>query len=86
MNTPINDGGPAFPLPPEVGMSRFDNPGAYPGMTLRDWFAGHALPSIIMASQGVNHVTRNDVVGEAYLVADAMLAARLAEQEGNANA
>jgi hypothetical protein len=82
MNTKINDGGPAFPLQ-SIGP---DFPPGHVGMTLRDWFAGHALPSIIMASQGVNHVTRNDVVGEAYLVADAMLAARLAEQEGNANA
>ena len=82
MNTPINDGGPAFPgaykeVHPtlEMEVSREQ----YHGMTLRDWFAGHALPAIILASQGVNHVTRNDVVGEAYLVADAMLAARTHE-------
>jgi hypothetical protein len=46
---------------------------AYPGMTLRDWFAGLALPAII---------ARNSDAGEdgeahdAYLYADAMLKAR----------
>jgi hypothetical protein len=77
MNTSINDGGPAFPHheTTSTGEPYHD----HLGMTLRDWFAGQALPAIILASQGVNHVTRNDVVGEAYLVADAMLAARRKE-------
>jgi len=34
------DDRPAFPLPSEVGESHFGDPGAYPGMSLRDWFAG----------------------------------------------
>ena len=43
-----NDGGPAFPLPPdydtsENGVFRQAAPGE-PGMSLRDWFAGHAPP------------------------------------------
>lgn len=42
-NQQNKDGGPAFPLAPEVGKAHFDNPMAYPGMTLRDWFAGQAL-------------------------------------------
>jgi hypothetical protein len=40
-----NDGGPAFPIPND------DRPGAYeahPGMTLRDWFAGQALPQAVL--------------------------------------
>lgn len=34
----INDGGPAFPTNPGSPTVSPD----YPGMTLRDWFAGHA--------------------------------------------
>ena len=47
MNTQINDGGPAFPLSPEVGKAHFDDPMAYPGMTLRDWLAGQALNGLL---------------------------------------
>lgn len=45
--------------------------------TLRDDFAAVALPALIAAGN-VPHVTRDDVVGEAYLYADAMLDRRLA--------
>lgn len=43
----LDDGGPAFPLPAEVGKAHFDDPMAYPGMTLRDWFAGQALNGLL---------------------------------------
>lgn len=55
------------------------------GMTLRDWFAGQALPAIIAAtSAGRHHPTglhRDKSISEAmafdaYAVADAMLAER----------
>lgn len=41
----INTGGSAFPVPEENYLSN----GTYsnPGMTLRDWFAGQALPQAI---------------------------------------
>jgi hypothetical protein len=41
----INDGGPAFPLPPAnmPGCVPFDG---HTGMSLRDWFAGQALAGL----------------------------------------
>jgi hypothetical protein len=66
----INDGGPAFPRPMVA---------AAPGMTLRDWFAGQAMQGLIASPRGpVNGGTVTDswVAENAYIVADAMLAAR----------
>ncbi len=67
------------------------NPRAFPsaaihdnhgGMTLRDWFAGQALPSVIAAYVeangrciGTDHVAYNGAA-HAYRLADAMLAER----------
>lgn len=65
-----------------------DNPNAFPhpsgpqGMTLRDWFAGQALGSVITAtSAGQNTLDGTGTVydmlaQEAYRLADAMLAER----------
>ena len=39
--TARDDGGPAFPAP-DLGELDFGQRGAYPGMTLRDYFAAHA--------------------------------------------
>ncbi|MCO5159664.1 MAG: hypothetical protein M9939_00890 [Mesorhizobium sp.] len=77
----INDGGPAFPIQND------DRPGAYeahPGMTLRDWFAGHAIVAALARDYGnawgkegkehAHHAARG-----AYRMADAMLAAREAK-------
>jgi len=56
-----------------------------PGMTLRDYFAAHAVPAIIIATSAGQHQpggfadTRpmhERMAEDAYLVADAMLAAR----------
>ena len=69
----IDDGGPAFPVISDVI-------GHNEGMSLRDWFAGQAIGSVMQ-------VCANDTLepGEtitdlfarrAYRVADAMLAAR----------
>lgn len=68
-----NDGGPAF---------AHGNPeqGGDPGMSLRDWFAGQALVGILSTSaapamfglQGAEPRTAET----AYVIADAMLAAR----------
>lgn len=44
MSNPINDGGPAFPNNDAHGC-------AYTGMTLRDWFAGQALPGLLAQRQ-----------------------------------
>ena len=71
----VNDGGPAFPVYTEVRFS---------GMSLRDWFAGQALPAVIDAyckpeangpCIGTDHFLANVPV-HAYRMADAMMKAR----------
>ena len=79
MSTPPPDGGPAFPLSPEVGKAHFDDPMAYPGMTLRDWFAGQALAGMLANTHIVGTINR--IAEHAYHYADAMLTARHGEQE-----
>ena len=66
MSDEPNDGGPAYPAM---------TPGGYctPGMTLRDWFAGQALAALIASE--VNETSHGDSE-DAYMYADAMLAAR----------
>ena len=61
-----NDGGPAFP----VGDHKETAP-TY-GMTLRDWFAGQAMKSLIRDTDW----EQSELVMNAYLIADAMLAER----------
>ena len=52
------------------------------GMTLRDWFAGQALPSVVAATSAGQHMlsgtgTVHDMIAQdAYRLADAMLAER----------
>ena len=65
MNQPINDGGPAFPTPP--GVQHND------GMTLRDYFAAHAINGVGWYENMDNYAAM------AYLLADAMLKAREAK-------
>lgn len=64
-----NDGGPAFPACNEANVNETM------GMTLRDYFAGQALAGML-ATDVPGCITRADVAAEAYLQADAMLAAR----------
>ena len=63
MKTPSNDGGAAFPV---MYVSE--------GMSLRDYFAGQALAGIMAGNYTSNSLKW--VPGEAYALADAMLAAR----------
>jgi hypothetical protein len=49
--------------------------GDFGGMTLRDWFAGQALAGM-MAHKDSAKWTRNEVAGDCYAYADAMLKAR----------
>lgn len=71
-----DDGGPAFPLPGERG-DRMAGRVEVDGMTMRDYFAAHALQGLlasrIAAERGHNHA---DVAEIAYANADAMLEAR----------
>lgn len=81
--TPIDDGGPAFPVP--------GNPATMPGMSLRDWFAGQALNGLLAGEQNSAYSDRegksvdewranirNMNAAYCYQMADAMLAARKA--------
>ncbi len=89
-----NDGGPAFPQHgwtsnPEV-LERMKNQG---GMTLRDWFAGQAISSIIRDDETVVKIKNQMGVTfaeaaalMAFVVADAMLQARGVNVEKNSTA
>ena len=87
MNTP-NDGGPAFPYDDSTAALHAGcQPMSYPGMSLRDWFAGIAMGPL-MASDGFERACMCDpefklerdlpafCAQEAYRIADAMLAER----------
>jgi len=71
-------GGPAFPKVPDS----IRNGSA--GMSLRDWFAGQALPAVIDATSAGQHqpLGSNEIgleaamARDAYKLADAMIAAR----------
>jgi hypothetical protein len=77
-------------MPDDVVKYAFPRNGAMPdiynGMTLRDWFAGQALPHALaetilaLMKANVPKVMEQDVAaaaaGRAYLIADAMLAER----------
>jgi hypothetical protein len=80
MSKPINDGGPAFPLPPQIETYRLPN-GAMveeAGMSLRDWFAGQALAGALQNYTTIKFgCTEKEVALGAYRYADAMLAARM---------
>lgn len=75
MSAPQNP--PAFPRTPGGIVSQ-----EHMGMTMRDWFAGQALPAVIAAlSAGQHSVHPNMTILEsattdAYAMADAMLAER----------
>ena len=82
--TDREDGGAAYPF-------SFRDAEAHPlehrsfGMSLRDWFAGQALPAVISATSAGRHTPAGVLRGEkidvaiamdAYAMADAMLEAR----------
>ena len=74
MSTPINDGGPAFPLINEhTHPTTINN-----GMTLRDYFAGQALAGILV-SPNFTEASTKDIVERAFWFADAMLDERMEE-------
>lgn len=91
-----NDGGPAFPAKRAVeqmlctGYDEHESPtfeptmviADYPGMTLRDYFAGQALAGIVAADAVYNSAIDSGLdpvvlaAQSAYSLADAMIAAR----------
>lgn len=68
--TKHDDGGPAFPQN-DATVNRINNEA---GMSLRDWFAGQVLMGLC-ADSNYNRTTDGYAEG-AYVLADAMLAAR----------
>ena len=62
----LHTGGPAFPV------------GNVNGMTLRDYFAAKAMPTLLRTASGTVGVNRYEyrVAETAYAIADAMLQAR----------
>lgn len=72
MNT-IDDGGPAFP--------RDERHLGHNGMTLRDYFAAKAMQGLITSRHPDHHGQDGpaQLAYDAYLIADAMLAARGAQ-------
>jgi hypothetical protein len=66
-------GGPAFPMP-DATWGDFVTGSPVCGMTLRDWFAGQALPIYLAAAD--KHHTAQEVACGAYRMADAMIAER----------
>jgi len=81
MNTPqINDGGPAFPCEEQIRCNgEVIDFLKFPGMTLRDWFAGQTLNGYLASwnDEIPNEFFEPDyVAGRVYEFADAMLKAR----------
>jgi len=62
---------PAFPLPENY---------AREGMSLRDWFAGQALQGLLAGAADAD-CTAADYARDAFMMADAMLAARKKDVE-----
>lgn len=50
--------------------------GKQEGMTLRDWFAGQVIGDIFKCADRVSNITRDNIVAEAFEIADAMLIER----------
>lgn len=82
MSERMNDGGPAFPHLHNT-CQRLGESEMFPGMSLRDWFAGQALAGAMADARGLWDLeddgdpdTFNWAARRAYLFADAMLAAR----------
>jgi hypothetical protein len=79
-----DDSGPAFPAP-DLGEQDFGQRGAYPGMTLRDYFAAKAMPGLLALCQHDSHEGKSYieyVAGLSYGMADAMMKARILVGEG----
>ena len=76
-----NDGGPAFPTKREAHDPRTIGWSMQEGMTLRDWFAGMALQGEVANPSAklfeADSITFDDLAGDCYRIADAMLAARM---------
>lgn len=81
--TPNNE--PAFPVPDVHHPNGQIEYGTY-GMSLRDWFAGHAMQQFVDQRDHTMWIgesaksARDDIALAAYAIADAMLSARSNQQ------
>ena len=71
MSKKTDNGGPAFPSEQGSTEDGTWNQTYEPGMSVRDWFAGHALTGILEG--GVADRSPEKVAADAYSFADAML-------------
>ena len=80
MTDKINDGGPAFPTAPAYAADGRTLSYGFAGMTLRDWFAGQAVGSVMHMCAGDTLLPGESIetsfARKAYAIADAMLAER----------
>ena len=74
----VDDGGPAFPVPNDA------NTNGQEGMSLRDWFAGHALEGYMSILDSRNNPDYQEDATFMYQLADAMLIARKELPRGEA--
>lgn len=73
-DTPINDGGPAFPGEEQIRCNgEVCDTRKFPGMTLRDYFAARAINEV----GWYNNINQSAIM--AYEIADAMLKAKEAK-------
>jgi hypothetical protein len=70
----IDDGESAFPRPDWNGS--WAGSYVFKGMSLRDWFAGQALMSMLSAPDKISDSTFEVAAGLSYQFADAMIKAR----------
>ena len=75
----IVDGGPAFPTEQHECSDNTWNQTYEPGMTLRDWFAGHATEDDVHHWMDILFLNNKSVTREEakYIYADAMIEARI---------
>lgn len=81
MTTTVHDGGPAFSRGGFASPDHQHIDQGDAGMSLRDWFAGQALPlaalnALAKLATGATSVPDDEIAREAYDLADAMLKAR----------
>jgi len=72
MSNTIKDGGPAYPIP------NLESDADFNGMSLRDWFAGQALPAVYASCTESRPPNESEawcemVARETFEMADAML-------------
>jgi len=77
-----DNGGPAFPgMDTELGMREdgkleYNLGAAFSGMSLRDWFAGMAMTSLVDSWANGDSAHAGELAQAAYVFADAMLVVR----------